>query len=100
MAFFEALNHLRGHYYLFSCPNSVVTVGFTSSKLMIDFHVLVDFSCGFRKAPGTLQMLNKIGSVNEELIHKLIEDVDPGPQYIKEIADKIQNYLDVKERFK
>jgi len=98
IAFFKALNHLRGHYYLFSCPNSLVTVGFTSSKLMIDFHVQVDFSCGFRKATETLQILNTIGSVNKELIHKLVEDVDPGPEYIKEIADKIQNYLDEKER--
>ena len=76
----------------------MLCLGFTSSKLMIDFHVQVDFSCGFRKAPETLQILNKIGSVNKELIHKLFEDVDPGPQYIKEIADKIQNYLDEEER--
>ena len=77
---------------------NMLCLGFTSLKLMIDFHVQVDFSCGFQKATETLQILNTIGSVNKELIHKLVEDVDPGPEYIKEIADKIQNYLDEKER--
>ena len=72
--------------------------GFVSTALGQAFDVQVDFSEGFGSAPSTFRIVSTIGPVNEEMVNKLVSSVNPGPEYIKEMASRVEQYLGEKEK--
>ena len=72
--------------------------GFVSSVLGQAFDIQVDFSDGFGSAPETFSIVKTIGPVNQEMVTKLVSGVNPGPEYIREVASRVEQYLVEKER--
>jgi len=97
-SFFKALNHVRHNFYPFSVSGNLVTVGFVSQALGQAFDIQVDFSEGFGSAPETFRIVKTIGPVNKEMLTKLVSGVNPGPEYIREVASRVEQYLVEKER--
>lgn len=97
-SFFLSLNYVRNRFYPFSAAGNLVTVGFVSTALGQAFDVQVDFSEGFGSAPSTFRIVSTIGPVNEEMVNKLVSSVNPGPEYIKEMASRVEQYLGEKEK--
>eukprot|EP00090_Calanus_glacialis_P001034 TRINITY_DN10737_c1_g1_i1.p1 TRINITY_DN10737_c1_g1~~TRINITY_DN10737_c1_g1_i1.p1 ORF type:complete len:1585 (-),score=559.88 TRINITY_DN10737_c1_g1_i1:230-4717(-) len=97
-SFFKSLNHVRHNFYPFSVSGNLVTVGFVSSVLGQAFDIQVDFSDGFGSAPETFSIVKTIGPVNQEMVTKLVSGVNPGPEYIREVASRVEQYLVEKER--
>ena len=73
--------------------------GFVSLKLSQGFDVQVDFNRGFVAAPETFEIVKTQGNnnVNKEALKKIARNVQPGPDYIKELTSKIEFYLRLKE---
>jgi len=97
-SFFKSLNHVRHNFYPFSVSGNLVTVGFVSQALGQAFDIQVDFSEGFGSAPETFSIVKTIGPVNKEMLTKLVSGVNPGPEYIREVASRVEQYLVEKER--
>jgi len=97
-SFFTSLNYTRHNFYPFSVANNIVTVGFVSTVLGQAFDIQVDFSAGFGSAPSTFSIVTTIGPVNMEVVTKLVTGVNPGPDYIKDVTIRVEQYLKEKER--
>ena len=72
--------------------------GFVSTRLGQGFDIQVDFSNGFGSAPSTFSIVTTIGPVNKEMVSKVVSGVSPGPDYIREVASRVEQYLGEKER--
>merc|ERR1719270_642788 len=98
--FYQSLNFVKGRWYPFSVKNNVVTFGLVSVELGQVVDVEIDFNKGFSSAPDTFKIIKTIGSVNEDAIKKIAAGVQPGPEYIKLLANKLELYFRDKERKK
>ena len=78
--------------------SSIMIAGFVSLPLGQAFDVQVDFNEGFRTAPNTFKIVKTIGAVNKEALSKIVLGVSPGPEYIKEMATMMEQYLGEKEK--
>ena len=78
--------------------NTVGIAGFVSLPLGQAFDVQVNFSEGFGSAPNTFKIVRTIGAVNKEALTKIVMGVSPGPEYIKEISARMEQYLSEKEK--
>ena len=59
--------------------------------LVVDFEV--DFSEGFGKAPKSVRIVKTIGNLNKDSVMRIIKGVQAGPEYVKELALKIELYF-------
>jgi hypothetical protein len=96
--FMWALDYVDGNHYPFNIKDNVVTVGFVSTVLEQSFDITVDFSGGFSSAPDTLNVKTVVGSPNIMGIEKVARLAPPGPRFIREMADKVDQYLSEKEK--
>ena len=58
----------------------------------------MDFSQGFGSAPSTFKIVKTIGPVNKEALTKIVSSVNAGPEYIREMAMRIEQYIGEKEK--
>jgi len=96
--FLQSLNFVRGRFAPFSVTRNIVKTGFVSIALGEAFDLQVDFSEGFGAAPATFTIVRTIGPVNKEVLAKVVSSVSPGPEYIKEMANMVEQYLLKKEK--
>ena len=64
------------------------------------FDILVDFNEGFKKAQENVSVLKIVGPVSEENILKIVSFVNPGPEFIINLANRLEAYLSKKEECK
>ena len=74
--------------------------GFVSTVIGQAFDILVDFNQGFKKAQENVTVLNTIGPVSEEFMMKIIFTVNPGPEFIITLANRLEAFLLKKEESK
>jgi hypothetical protein len=60
--------------------------------------VEVDFSAGFSQAPSRARQAGGLGGVPPSLLQRIAAAVQPGPAYIGELADRLEEYFRNKER--
>ena len=53
----------------------------------------VDFSEGFGKAPKSVRIVKTIGNLNKDSVMKIVKGVQAGPEFVKELALKIELYF-------
>ena len=73
-------------------------LGFVSHKLMCAFDVEIDFSNGFSAAVESFKIIKTIGTVNTDNVKRVAKSVQPGPEYVKHLAAKLELYLRDKEK--
>ena len=73
-------------------------LGIVSLNMCQAVDVQIDFNNGFGAAPQSFKILKKIGSVNEEMIFRIARGVSPGPEYVKNVASKLELYFRDKEK--
>ena len=62
--------------------------------------VQIDFSQGFSSAPATFKIVKTLGVVNEESVMKIARSIAVGPEYIKNVAIKLDLYFKKLEKKK
>merc|ERR1711874_377049 len=91
-SYLKALNRVKNRFFPFAVDDGVVTVGFVSLTLA------VDFSLGFSAAPSTVKVVESLGRhVQATAIAKIAAMIAPGPLYLSELAEKVEELLRLKE---
>jgi len=97
-SYLTALNRVRSRFFPFTVEDGLVTVGFVSLTLEQSLTLAVDFSAGFSAAPSSVKVIESLGRhVQASTIAKVAATVAPGPLYISELADKVEEWFKVKE---
>ena len=71
----------------------IVRSGLVSRILNQVVYIEVDFSEGFGKAPKSVRIVKTIGNLNKESVMRIVKGVQAGPEYVKELALKIELYI-------
>ena len=71
--------------------------GFVSLPLRQSFHISVDFSAGFSSAPSSVRIVRSIGTSAAAAVERLAASCSPGPEYVRELAARLEEYLRNKE---
>ena len=53
----------------------------------------VDFSEGFGRAPKSLRIVKTIGNLNKDSVMRIVKTVQAGPEFVKDLALKIETYF-------
>merc|ERR1712241_354603 len=91
-------NRVRRRFFPFTVEDGLVTVGFVSLTLEQSLTLAVDFSAGFSAAPSTVKVVESLGRhVQATAIAKIAAMIAPGPLYLSELAEKVEELLRLKE---
>merc|ERR1719270_527142 len=97
-SYLKALNRVRRRFFPFKVDQGRVTVGFVSSMLGQSLTLSVDFSSGFSSAPSTVEVVESLGKyIPANSVAKIAETVTPGPLYLSELAEKMEELFRLKE---